>query len=272
MTIAEIHGKISDAGTNLSERMEDLLTSDVFGCLRYLPPEIALLPFLQTARSIHGRDLQFGAEILRVHTSFWPWLKFSDRIPCEPDLVLGLEVESGLVHLVMVEAKYYSGLSSEEGEDVAPQNQLARELDNLNATTPATLKWGPGLRVASRTLLFVTADLAMPRTDLAAAFDEFRRKRKQEVDILWTSWRSLPSILEDSLATERDPGSRAVLEDMLALLLRKGLVRFGGVERVSQRFTLSYSYQSTRPNYRWPDIPKPSGTLQDYVYQVVSRD
>jgi hypothetical protein len=272
MTIAEIHGKISDAGTNLSERMEDLLTSDVFGCLRYLPPEKALLPFLHTARSLHGRGVPFGGEIVRVHTSFWPWLKSSDRIPCEPDVVLGLEVETGLVHLVMVEAKYYSGLSSEEGEDVAPQNQLARELDNLSATTPARLNWDPGLRVASRTLLFITADLGMPRNELAAALDEFRRKRKQEGDIHWTSWRSLPSILEDSLETERDPGSRAVLEDMLALLLRKGLVTFTGVERVAQRLTLSFSYRSTRPSYRWPDIPKPSGNLQEYVYQVVSRD
>ncbi|GAI56473.1 unnamed protein product, partial [marine sediment metagenome] len=31
MTVAEIRGKISETGSNLSERMEDLLTSDVFG-------------------------------------------------------------------------------------------------------------------------------------------------------------------------------------------------------------------------------------------------
>ncbi|GAI18804.1 unnamed protein product, partial [marine sediment metagenome] len=31
MTIAEIHGKISETGTNLSERMEDLLTADIMG-------------------------------------------------------------------------------------------------------------------------------------------------------------------------------------------------------------------------------------------------
>ena len=30
MTVAEIHGKISETGVNLSERMEDLLTSDIF--------------------------------------------------------------------------------------------------------------------------------------------------------------------------------------------------------------------------------------------------
>lgn len=35
MTIAEIRGKISEIGVNLSERMEYLLTSDTFGCMRY---------------------------------------------------------------------------------------------------------------------------------------------------------------------------------------------------------------------------------------------
>ena len=43
MTIAEIHGKISETGTNLSERMEDLLTSDIFGGMRYLPAQKALI-------------------------------------------------------------------------------------------------------------------------------------------------------------------------------------------------------------------------------------
>ncbi|WP_179863669.1 hypothetical protein [Bacillus toyonensis] len=35
--IAEIHGKISSDSSNLSERLEDKLTGDIFGSLRYLP-------------------------------------------------------------------------------------------------------------------------------------------------------------------------------------------------------------------------------------------
>ena len=34
--IAEIRGKISSSGSNLSDRLEDKLTGDVFGALRYL--------------------------------------------------------------------------------------------------------------------------------------------------------------------------------------------------------------------------------------------
>lgn len=56
MTIAELRGKVTGTGTNLSERMEDLLTSDTFGCMRYLSAEKALIPFLKTACSFHGKS------------------------------------------------------------------------------------------------------------------------------------------------------------------------------------------------------------------------
>ena len=45
MTVVEIHGEMAEEGTNLSERVEDLLTSAIFGCMRYLPAEKALILF-----------------------------------------------------------------------------------------------------------------------------------------------------------------------------------------------------------------------------------
>jgi hypothetical protein len=35
--LAELHGKISRTGSNLHERLEDQLTGDFFGALRYIP-------------------------------------------------------------------------------------------------------------------------------------------------------------------------------------------------------------------------------------------
>ena len=68
------------------------------------------------AHSLHGRFLKIPRDVTRVHYSFWPWLKLAGRIPCEPDVVLGLETEDSQVHLILVEAKYYYGLSSEEDD------------------------------------------------------------------------------------------------------------------------------------------------------------
>ena len=265
MTVAEIHGKISETGTNLSERMEDLLTSDIFGCMRYLPPQKVLIPFLGSANSFHGNTLTVLDKIINVHYSFWPWLKLPGRIPCEPDVVLGLETEGGRVHLVLVEAKYYSGLSSEEDEHTEPSDQLARELDNLDAITCATLGWKPDLHISSRTLLFITPDMGIPRNLLAQSLSEYKRKRRMEGDIFWVSWRFLPSILERSLEKETVPEHAAVLDDMLNLLLRKGLIMFGGVKPVTKYFDLPIFYHSVPSKYLWPGIPEHLDI--DYVYK-----
>ncbi len=136
MTIAEIHGKISSIGSNLSDRMEDLLTSDTFGCMRYLPPETLLIPFLNKACSLWGNTLSIPEKIVDVHCLFWPWINTINRKPCEPDVVIGFELHDNQMHLVMIEAKYNSGLSSEEDEGSNPNDQLARELDNLDVVSP----------------------------------------------------------------------------------------------------------------------------------------
>jgi len=267
MTIAEIHGKISDTGTNLSERMEDLLTSDIFGCMRYLPPEKVLLPFLHTARSLHGNVFTILDRIIKVHYSFWPWLKLVGCIPCEPDVVLGLETDERTVHLVSVEAKYYSGLSSEEDERLEPNDQLARELDNLDIVSPLDLGWKPELGIVSRTLLFVTQDMGIPRRLVAQSLAEYKRKRNRDGDIFWASWRFLPSILEQNLKKESSPGNIAILEDTLRLLFRKELTIFRGVGPITEYSTLPEFYQAPPRRYSWPNIPK--SVRVDYKIEVI---
>lgn len=266
MTIAEIHGKIADTGTNLSERMEDLLTSDIFGCMRYIPAEKVLIPFLNTARSFRGNSFATRGKISKVHYSFWPWLKSSGRIPCEPDIVLGLQEEDNCIHLVLVEAKYYSGLSSEEDEREEPNDQLARQLDNLDVISLATLGWNPQLDITSRRLLFITQHMGIPRDLLAQSLAEYTRKRNRDGDIFWTSWRFLPSILEKSLELETISESIAVLKDMLSLLIRKGLVMFQGIKAVMHHFDLPDFYHFAVKGYVWPDIPEPIEV--DYTYEV----
>ena len=205
-------------------------------------------------------------EALRVHWSFWPWLKLAGHIPCEPDVVLGLETEENHVHLVLIEAKYYSGLSSEEDERAEPNDQLARELDNLDAVSCATLGWRTQLEIASRALVFVTQDMGIPRELLVQSLAEYARKRNRDGDIFWASWRFLPSILERNLEKESLPENRAVMADMLALLLRKGLIMFDGVEPVTEFYALPEFYHFTPTKYSWPVIPESLDI--DYAFEV----
>ena len=172
--------------------------------------------------------------------------------------------------MVLVEAKYYSGLSSEEDERLEPNDQLARELDNLDIVSPLNLGWKPELDIVSRTLLFVTQDVGIPRSLLAQSLGEYKRKRNREGDIFWASWRVLPFILEQDLEKENSPGNIAVMEDMLKLLFRNGLTMFRGVEPVAEYFTLPEFYQVPSRHYPWPDIPE--SIRVDYKFEVIRDD
>ena len=254
MTIAEIRGKISETGSNLSERMEDLLTSDIFGCFRYLPAEEGLIPFLKTAKSHRGISLDIPSSINSMQYAFWPYLKVKGCNPCEPDLLIGIETDQGL-HLIMIEAKYYSGLSSEEDDQDEPNNQLARELDNLATISASQLPWLADLSIISRNLVFVTQDMKIPNDLLSHSLAEYQTKRGNG-DIFWTSWRFLPAILENQLAKEFNVEQRAILEDILLLLQKKGLTMFRGIKPITHNLAVSdfEFYHITPQKFLWPDI------------------
>lgn len=266
MTIAEIHGKISETGVNLSERMEDLLTSDIFGCMRYVPPAKLLMPFLSTACSFHGFPLHIPGRIIKTHYSFWPWLKVPGCIPCEPDVAIGLETTERTIHLLLIEAKYYSGLSSDEDERSEPNDQLARELDNLLAMSIETLHWGRGLKTTSRNLLFITQHMGIPRDLLRQSLTEYEDKRCKVGDIFWTSWRFLPQIIDSALARETNPEHASVMRDMSKLLIRKGLIFFTGVDPVTEPFKILDFYRVSPRHYLWRDIAAP--LTIDYTFEV----
>ena len=91
MTIAEIRGKISRSGSNLSDRMEDLLTSDVFGPLRYLPFAEGLMSVLGKAKlyTIPTRPLTQKSERIFPNCTDEPevcfWLRMENS---EPDVLI----------------------------------------------------------------------------------------------------------------------------------------------------------------------------------------
>ena len=124
MLAALIKGKLSRE----QENMEDILTSNVFGLIKYLPPSEALIPFLKQAEDPEGcrpfEDLSSGVV---VEFEFWPMIEEAGCKRCEPDLILRIRDDNGL-RLVFVEAKYLSGKSSEEDFSFTePCDQLARE-------------------------------------------------------------------------------------------------------------------------------------------------
>jgi hypothetical protein len=230
MTIAEIRGKISPTTSNLGERMEDLLTSDVFSSFRYLPVNLGLLDFLTSSYSRERTHFIPAVEAIRANWSFWPYLKYGGASPCEPDVIIGLENSELDLHVVMVEAKYISGKSSQEDEDERPNDQLAREFHNLQLLRPQDLGWSNAATIVARTLLYITQDASIPLSDIDRSLAEYRRKRKNEAEIFWTSWRFLPRILRPLINKTDVEAQVNILTDLLELLGKKHLTMFEGIE------------------------------------------
>lgn len=122
--IAEIHGKISGSGSNLSDRLEDDLTGNVFGSLRYIPFCQAMKQILTNsiypnslANAINGIQAEYWADCIK----FWPYDHEGeiDTVIEFDDTILGIEV------------KYLSGLSSDDAADYSGQfSQISTDIDS----------------------------------------------------------------------------------------------------------------------------------------------
>ena len=229
MTIAEIRGKISRTGDNLSERLEDLLTSDVFSFCRYVRPYTLLLPFLRQAKRLDDEALGNLLEdkVDRVKYLFWPRLHRS-----EPDVLISIELSSGRFFLILIEAKYFSSKSgsalSEEELEIAetPRDQLAREyVDLLDAHNVFCI---PKSKIAGRALIYVTAHRSIPKDSLSESMIEIKKflADKHKINLFWTNWFELHPIISE--AKDILEWERPILDDMRQLLERKRLIHFRG--------------------------------------------
>lgn len=240
MTIAEVRGKISHTGQNLSERLEDLLTSDVFSACRYVRSNILLIPFLRQAKDLSGRILGnfLNEEVKGAQYLFWPRLCLS-----EPDVLIAIEFVSGRFFLVLIEAKYFSSKASpvlgDEQLEVAEASadQLAKEYADLLRAHEAFRI--PKSKVAGRALVYVTANRSFPKDCLEESLAEILRsdRRVETVDLFWTNWFELHPLLSQM----KDAGELEsfVIEDLRLLLERKHLIHFRGfrldiMEKISE--------------------------------------
>jgi hypothetical protein len=243
VTIAELHGKLAtDSPSGVHERMEDLLTSDVFGTMKYAGYQHGFLDWLLKAKPApiqpsppkiegyfsHGR-------ITRVEYRFWPKLK-NKR---EPDLALLFCFDSESALLILIEAKYFSGTSDwDVDEETNPYgitgSQIADQVRGLDEMSKEeVLQWfessnaiqDADLKEIQKIHLFITMHTLLPSSDYESSTKQFAGS--WPVDSYWVSWTSLAGCLRPHL---RQPaqGIAELLKDLYALLSRKDLIPFRG--------------------------------------------
>jgi hypothetical protein len=195
MLMAQLRGKLPG---DVWQSSEDLLTSAVFGSLKYLPPAITA-GILARSVSLEPGSAPRPAPPFRWH--FWPWWG-----TCEPDVVI--EDDRALY---LIEAKLYSDFGQ---ETATVARQLRRE-------------WTDGLRHSascgkSLHLIAVTNHTTIPadtlRRQLAGAHADLSR-------VSWLSWTDIGRYLRDAPCTDE---GRGCVDDLLELLARMGLAPFDG--------------------------------------------
>ena len=228
MTIAEIRGKLSSSGSNISDRREDLLTSDVFGCLRYLPFEKGFQKILTQAQLYIDQKklLCIKNSDENVSVEFWPRLENNS----EPDVL----IRNG-DHLIMIEVKYLSGKSghyepnqdSEDSMEAASSDQLARLFRGLLSDKS---------NYSRCSLIYLTAHRILPKKDIEDGYKELDElsddtRHEYKDNVYWLSWfevyKTVGRLLDESSEIQ-DKFWRIVLSDVKELLNRKSLRQFEG--------------------------------------------
>ena len=176
MLAAELAGKTSST-TPPHERMEDVLTSNVFSSFRYLNKLDIISRFLKRAKNIGGDSLALD-DLVDFEAYFWPKFRFLGTGKREPDAVLFATDINGKHLSFIVEAKLDSGLHNASNKQVIGADNDKIELGHQLADQYCSLhcgKWdhkeiANKLNNAERKyLIYLTAHYSFPQVDMKSA-------------------------------------------------------------------------------------------------------
>jgi hypothetical protein len=213
--IAEIKGKLSQSGSNLKDTLEDNLTGNFFGSLRYVPFNLALRNIL--SNGVYPNTL--ADYIKRISNEFW-----SDKIKFWPYDSEG-EIDA-LINfddtIIGIEVKYLSGLSSDDDIDNSEQmdalmekdkskNQLARESRIVSRN-------GAG---QTKILLFIANSSSCRKV-----YNNVINRGIIESGVLlgYITWQSILAQMQ-TIKLE-NPFYQIIIEDLISLLTKKGFESF----------------------------------------------
>ena len=283
MLIAEIRGKLSDLEgfdsdhvdarskleAFLSSGKEDILTSDLFGVLKYLPRQPYLKTVLQQVAAANPHASEFSASVAGesfgeddFQFRFWPVYQTKGGIPgdrIEPDV----EISSRQIR-IFVEAKLHSGFG-----DLQLVRQLIvglqhhdRQFYQLLVTAGARPPWmrldGKMMPIAEY-LHRVASRLSIPAIDRKKLVNASCR-------VLWINWRVLGSLIRSShdqlSPSERQRCHTDMIVDLETLLRMRGLASWrgfsSGLANCSQKRPVCFHLQH--------------GSLQSFWLRGVVRD
>ena len=209
--VEEFYGKISRSGSNLSDSLEDKLTGDFFGTLRYMDFCDGLQPILCGAlRKSEKQQAESQAAIQLIENVNCTNIKDEEHIKFWPKHALGeldvlLEFDNCYIG---IEVKFKSGLSSDD--------QLIREA-NILCDLPKDKK---------KILLFIAK-----HESCLSIYRKYKKDMsKHGVHFVFASWedilQSMKDILHGGKGSNYTFGQKLMISDLVRLLTRKDLDTF----------------------------------------------
>ena len=236
--VEEFYGKISRSGSNLSDNLEDKLTGDFFGTLRYLEFCDGLQPILCGALRISEKQQETSQTAIQLienvnctnirdeeHIKFWPKHALGE-------LDVLLEFDNCYIG---IEVKFKSGLSSDD--------QLIREA-NILCDLPKDKK---------KILLFIAK-----HESCLSIYRKYKKDMsKHGVHFVFASWedilQSMKDILHGGKGSNYTFGQKLMISDLVRLLTRKDLDTFlsmtnGIADKLGQLIEKERYFMSDRKN------------------------
>jgi len=225
MLLAELHGH----GIPEAEDNEDLLTSTVFGHLRYIPPQFFWSDFFSRAVDLSGssgeqtlleilkRSGRRVAEYSSIRTIFWPQ---HPKLGC-PDLILAFTGPTQEPFLLVIECKLWA-----EKSGTGEFDQLGRYLSlaaDLAGISPALVR--DEFVDAFFAVLYLTPRESRNEVEETALL----RSVSERALLFRAQWQDLIECHSKAESdVETDSISRLILGDVAVFLRRRGLEYFRG--------------------------------------------
>jgi hypothetical protein len=213
------------------EYTEDILTSTVFGTLKYLRPDMLLIPFIESAflynegkttlwekLNAEGIELRCYREVEYV---FWTW----NQNYGEPDLIL---VFRDHVHgiddlLLVVEAKFKSGKSGTEENDqlVRYFEAVNNDLENFTDSSVSSFKGRKGY------IIYLTEAEAYSEITASTKIIESRHNNIKD-NVFHLRWYQLHKTLEE-MYPFCSSFEKTIIDDLMKFTEKLGLRDFSGI-------------------------------------------
>ena len=208
--VEEFYGKISRSGSNLSDNLEDKLTGDFFGTLRYMDFYDGLQPILCGALRKSEKQQETSQDAIQLlkkvnctnirdeeYIKFWPKHDLG-----ELDVLLDFDN-----CCIGIEVKFQSGLSSDD--------QIIREAEILCDLAEDKKK----------ILLFIAG-----HESCVSVYREYKDDIGKDVCFVFVSWEDILQSMKDLLSGGKGSkytfGQRLMISDLVRLLTRKGFDTF----------------------------------------------